>query len=89
MANGATEIMKARQKKRTQGGRKGAASNVNRSKARIADPKRRRSNDSANPQKSFERYIALARDAASSGDAVESQNYYQHAEHYLRLMAAS
>jgi hypothetical protein len=30
--------------------------------------------------------MELARAAAASGDAVESENYYQHAEHYLRLM---
>ncbi len=87
MANGATGIMKARQRKRIQGGRKGAASSLSRSKTRTPDPKRRRSDASARPQKSFERYMALARDAASFGDAIESENYYQHAEHYLRLMA--
>ena len=30
--------------------------------------------------------MALARAAASTGDAVETENYYQHAEHYFRLM---
>jgi hypothetical protein len=30
--------------------------------------------------------VALARAAESSGDAIESESYYQHAEHYLRLM---
>jgi hypothetical protein len=40
----------------------------------------------ANPQQSVDRYIALARSAASSGDRVEAENYYQHAEHYLRLL---
>ena len=33
-----------------------------------------------------DRYLALAQAAASAGDAVEAENYYQHAEHYLRLM---
>jgi hypothetical protein len=33
-----------------------------------------------------DRYLALAQAAASPGDAVEAENYYQHAEHYLRLM---
>jgi len=28
----------------------------------------------------------LARAAVTSGDAIESENYYQHAEHYFRLM---
>jgi hypothetical protein len=32
-----------------------------------------------------ERYLQLARDAASSGDRVLSENYMQHADHYFRL----
>jgi len=32
-----------------------------------------------------ERYLQLARDAASSGDRVLSENYLQHADHYFRL----
>ncbi len=43
-------------------------------------------NTVAQAKRSYERYIALARDAASAGDAIESENYYQHAEHYLRTM---
>jgi len=35
-----------------------------------------------------EKYIQLARDAQSSGDPVAAENYYQHAEHYFRLIAA-
>src|SRR6185312_7658868 len=31
----------------------------------------------------------LARDAQSSGDPVSAENYYQHAEHYFRLIAAA
>lgn len=38
------------------------------------------------PKASYERYMALARAAASTGDATETENYYQHAEHYLRPM---
>ena len=34
----------------------------------------------------YERYMALARAAGSTGDATEIENYYQHAEHYFRLM---
>ena len=37
----------------------------------------------------FERYLALARDASSSGDRVASENLYQHAEHYYRLHSAA
>lgn len=33
-----------------------------------------------------EKYLALAKDASSVGDIVIAENYYQHAEHYLRLI---
>ena len=33
--------------------------------------------------------IQLARDATASGDPVAAENYYQHAEHYFRLIAAA
>ncbi|HEV2334946.1 MAG TPA: DUF4167 domain-containing protein [Stellaceae bacterium] len=32
-----------------------------------------------------ERYLTLAREAERSDDRVSSQNYFQHAEHYLRI----
>jgi hypothetical protein len=37
----------------------------------------------------FERYVALAREAAASGDRIAAENLYQHAEHYFRLMNAN
>jgi hypothetical protein len=36
-----------------------------------------------------EKYLQLARDAQSSGDPVGAENYFQHAEHYFRLIAAA
>lgn len=36
-----------------------------------------------------EKYVQLARDAQASGDPVAAENYYQHAEHYFRLIAAA
>jgi hypothetical protein len=36
-----------------------------------------------------EKYIQLARDSQSSGDPVAAENYYQHAEHYFRLIAVA
>ncbi len=36
-----------------------------------------------------EKYLTLARDAQASGDPIASENYLQHAEHYLRIIAAS
>ena len=37
----------------------------------------------------FEKYLALARDATSAGDRVAAENYYQHAEHYYRIINAN
>jgi hypothetical protein len=45
--------------------------------------------DNADPKQRFERYVEMAKAAASSGDAVESEKYYQYADHFLRLMKAS
>lgn len=36
-----------------------------------------------------EKYVQLARDAQSSGDPVAAENYYQHAEHYFRIIASA
>ena len=36
-----------------------------------------------------EKYMQLARDAASSGDRVMAESYYQHADHYYRLWLAA
>ena len=36
-----------------------------------------------------EKYMTLARDAASSGDRVMAENYLQHAEHYNRIVSAA
>src|SRR6516162_7751423 len=37
----------------------------------------------------FERYVALAREAAAGGDRIAAENLYQHAEHYFRVMNAN
>jgi hypothetical protein len=42
-----------------------------------------------NAQHVAEKYLQLARDAQSSGDSVMAENYFQHAEHYLRIVAAA
>lgn len=36
-----------------------------------------------------EKYQQLARDAISAGDRIAAENYYQHAEHYYRLLLAA
>src|SRR5277367_5134575 len=37
----------------------------------------------------FERYVVLAREAAASGDRIAAENFYQHAEHYFRILNAN
>ena len=37
-------------------------------------------------QRTYERYLALARAEAQTGDRVAAENYFQHAEHYFRAM---
>ncbi len=38
------------------------------------------------PQQIIEKYQALSRDAALSGDRVAAENFLQHSEHYARLL---
>ncbi|NHN88527.1 DUF4167 domain-containing protein [Acetobacter conturbans] len=39
-------------------------------------------------QQLFEKYLQLGRDATSSGDRVTAEAYFQHAEHYFRILNA-
>jgi hypothetical protein len=39
-------------------------------------------------QQLFEKYLQLGRDATSSGDRVMGEGYFQHAEHYFRILNA-
>lgn len=39
-----------------------------------------------NAHQVLEKYLAMARDAASQGDRIAAENYYQHAEHYFRTI---
>ena len=41
------------------------------------------------PQQIMDKYNQLARDAQLSGDRVATENFQQHAEHYLRLLSAA
>ena len=37
-------------------------------------------------EKSFEKYSSLAKEAMSSGDKTLSENYFQHADHFMRII---
>ncbi len=69
--------------KRTQG----------RGNGRIGGPRAQtnKNNGSAvrgNARQIMERYLALAREASSTGDRIAAEGYFQHAEHYFRQMTA-
>lgn len=87
MANGAVKQINTKPRKRVAGRRNGAASSHRRPKTGNSGPKRGRPNAGANARQRFEHYVSLAKEAERSGDAVGSENYYQHAEHYFRVMA--
>jgi len=38
-------------------------------------------------ERNYERYLLLARAEALTGDRIAAENYFQHAEHYLRSMS--
>jgi len=41
-----------------------------------------------NAQQLLDKYMALGRDASSQGDRVLAENYFQHADHYYRVVNA-
>ena len=71
--------------------------NPRRSRGRGSGKRQQRNNsvDSHGPevrvrgtaQQVHDKYLTLARDATSSGDRIGAENYYQHAEHYYRIIA--
>jgi hypothetical protein len=41
-----------------------------------------------NAHQVLEKYLTLARDATAQGDRIAAENYYQHAEHYFRVISS-
>ena len=39
-----------------------------------------------NAQQLQEKYLAMARDASSAGDRIAAESYFQHADHYYRVL---
>ncbi len=60
---------------------------ANRSKQWTSNGPRPDARGSQSAERSYERYLALAQAQAQSGDVIGAENYYQHAEHYLRSMS--
>ncbi len=42
-----------------------------------------------NARQVMEKYLALAQEASSAGDRIAAEGYFQHAEHYFRLMTTN
>ena len=42
-----------------------------------------------NALRNYQRYLTLARAETQAGNPVGAENYYQHAEHYFRLMSST
>jgi len=61
---------------------------ANRSKQWTSNVARPQASNHQNAQRSYERYLALAKAQAQAGDIVGAENYYQHAEHYFRSMSS-
>ena len=81
MQNGPKTLMSRRQ-------HKSAASLAARSKRWTSSAARPEPKGPQNAQRSYERYLALARAEALSGDMIGAENYYQHAEHFFRSMSS-
>jgi hypothetical protein len=63
-----------------------AGSYAARSKRWTSNAARPDPNNSQNAQRSYERYLALARAEVQIGNTIAAENYYQYAEHYFRSM---
>ena len=89
--------MRPGQKNRGRGGRNMMGGHPQNRQGGGRPPHRMQSFDSSGPAvkirgnayQVFERYIAMAREAASAGDRIAAENLYQHAEHYYRIMQAN
>jgi Domain of unknown function (DUF4167) len=66
-----------------------AASFAARSKPWTSSATRPEIKSSQNAQRSYERYLALARAEAQIGNTVGAESYYQYAEHYFRSMRSN
>ena len=51
----------------------------------LIDNKRKKINKNFNPLKLIEKYTELAKEALSNGDKILSENYLQHADHFVRI----
>ncbi|KEC56516.1 DUF4167 domain-containing protein [Bartonella koehlerae] len=88
--------MRPQQNRRARGRNNNSNGNNNNNNRRGPNPLSRNYESSGpdvkirgNAQQIADKYISLARDAQGAGDRVMSENYLQHAEHYLRIILAA
>ena len=81
MQNGRMTNMKARQARP-------AAPFAGRSARWSSNGARPQAKGTHNARSSYERYLALAQGQARAGNTIAAENYYQHVEHYFRLMSS-
>ena len=65
-----------------------AGSPAGRSQRWASSAPRQEPRGSHNARRNYDRYLALAQAELQAGDRVAAENYYQHAEHYFRLMSS-
>ena len=81
MQNGLRIIRSGHQRRTT-------ASFASRPKSVTSSAYHRGPQNSQNARRDYERYLALARAEAVTGNTVGAENYYQYAEHYYRSMSS-
>jgi hypothetical protein len=43
-------------------------------------------NNAVRAQRNYQRYVALAHEAGLKGDVIAAENFFQHAEHFYRVL---
>lgn len=66
--------------------RNGSSKNPNPNLLDNGEFKRKKNGRNINPPKLIEKYLDLAKEALSNGDKILSENYFQHADHFSRVL---
>lgn len=69
---------------RSNGGRSDNGRSDNRRQENLKD--NNRNGTRVNPREQYQKYMNMGREASSAGNHVQAEEYYQHAEHYYRVM---
>jgi len=65
--------------------RNGSVQKFNDNYSDISDFRRKKIGRNNNASKLIEKYTELAKEALSNGDKILSENYFQHADHFIRV----